>query len=139
MSIDFSTPFGQKVQQQLEQEQVIWLTTTSASGTPQPNLVWFLYQDGDVVVYTKPDALRLKNITNSPHVSLNFNSDAGGHEMTVLTGTAMVEPSVPNVAANDAYVQKYAEGIAAIGHTPQSMSDEYSVPIRITLRKARGW
>lgn len=139
MNIDFHSALGRTALEQLQNEQVLWMTTVSASGTPQPNLVWFLYDHGDVVIYTRPDAIRLKNIARNSQVSLNFNSDDVGGAMTVLTGIAVVEPSIPRVVDNPAYLQKYADAITGIGHTPQSMSDTYSVPIRIDLRKLRGF
>ena len=35
-------------------------------------------------------------------------------------------------------MQKYAEHIERIGHTPESFGDDYSVPVRIELTKLRG-
>lgn len=140
MSIDFSSDHGQRALRQLHDEQVVWLTTVGASSqTPHPNLVWFQYLDGDVILYTKPDAARLRNIEKYPHVSLNFDSAENGEQMTIFTGTAVVDPSIPSVALNPEYVEKYARGLEFIGQTAQSMSDEYSVPIRIKLEKLRGW
>ena len=52
---DPSTPFGQRVQRRLRDEQVIWLTTVGADGTPQPNPVWFLVDGTTVVVYNRPE------------------------------------------------------------------------------------
>lgn len=139
MNIDFSSAFGARVQEQLLNEQVCWLTTVGASDTPQPNLVWFLYQDEAVLMYTKPDAIRLKNIVRNNRVAINFNSDEDGHAMTVITGTATVDETVPPAIENSAYLEKYADGIKAIGLTPESFAREYSVPIRIEIRKVRGW
>lgn len=140
MGIDFSSDHGQRALRQLQNEQVVWMTTVgSSSQTPQPNLVWFQYLDGDVILYTKPDAARLRNIEVNPHVSLNFDSGENGEQMTIFTGTAVVDPSVPAVVLNPEYIEKYALGLEFIGQTAQSMSDEYSVAIRITLEKLRGW
>lgn len=140
MGIDFTSDHGQRVLQELDQEHVVWLTTIGgSSNTPQPNLVWHLYQDGDVIVYTKPDAVRLTNIAKNPRVSLNFDSKENGEQMTVLTGTAMVDPAIPAIINNPAYLEKYDEGITFIGLTHESMSETYSVPIRIRLEHMRGW
>jgi hypothetical protein len=37
--IDLTSEFGQHVAKRLVKEQVIWLTTVSSDGTPQPNPV----------------------------------------------------------------------------------------------------
>ena len=42
-SIDFTTEFGRRALNRLENEQVIWITTTSKSGAPQPSPVWFVW------------------------------------------------------------------------------------------------
>ncbi len=140
MSIDFKSDFGQKALAQLQDEHVVWLTTVGAkTDTPQPNVIWFLYQEDDVVIYTKPGAQRLENIAKNPKVSLNFNSPEDGEAMTVFTGTAIVDPAIKSVIHNQAYVEKYERWMENIGMTPQQMNDEFSVPIRITLEKLRGW
>lgn len=140
MGIDFTSEHGQRALQELEQEHVVWMTTVGgSSNTPQPNLVWYLYQDDDVIVYTQPNAMRLKNIAQNPRVSLNFDSKEDGEQMTVLTGTAVIDAATPVIINNPAYLEKYEEGIAFIGHTHESMSATYSVPIRIRLEKLRGW
>jgi len=38
---DPTTPFGERVARRLREEPVIWFTSTSRDGTPQPNPVWF--------------------------------------------------------------------------------------------------
>lgn len=140
MGIDFKSEFGKKALKQLHNEHVVWLTTVGAkTDTPQPNVIWFLYQDGDVIVYTKPGYQRLENIAKNPRVSLNFNSAEDGEAMTIFTGTAVIDPATKSVIHNPEYVEKYEHWMDHIGTTPQAMSDEYTVPIRITLEKLRGW
>jgi len=140
MSIDFSSEHGQRALEELRTEHVAWLTTVGGtSHTPQPNLVWFLYQDNDVIVYTKPDAIRLTNIAKNNRVSLNFDSKEHGELMTVFTGTAVIDPAVPAIIDNVPYLEKYDAGITQIGHTRETVSETYNVPIRISLDKLRGW
>ena len=140
MSIDFKSDFGKKALEQLQNEHAVWLTTVGAkSGTPQPNVIWFLYQDGDVIIYTKPGYQRLENIAKNPKVSLNFDSTEDGESMTIFTGTAVIDPATKSIIDNPEYIQKYEHGMDHIGTTPQAMSDDFSVPIRTTLEKLRGW
>ena len=138
MAIDFTTAHGQRALQELATEPVVWFTTVGDHGYPQPNLVWFLYDDGDVIIYTQPGTARRKHIAADPHVSLNFNSDPEGHRQTVLLGIAAEDTSLPKVKNNAAYVEKYAAGIAELGGTVESFSEGYSVPLRVTLTGLRG-
>jgi PPOX class probable F420-dependent enzyme len=99
--------------------------------------VWFIW-DGDesVSVYSQPGA-RVRNLESNPHVSLNFSGDGRGGDIVVLSGTATLDRDA-RADADDAYVAKYADHIARIGHTPESFADNYSVPVRIRLERLRG-
>ena len=138
-AIDFEAGNGPRVREQLEGETVVWLTTISDSQTPQPNLVWFLWDGESVLVYTQPRTFRLKNLAHRNHVSLNFNSDAAGSEMSVLTGTAYIDDSTPNAIDHPKYIAKYKDSIAHLGMTPESFSAAYSVAIRIVPERIRGF
>lgn len=135
--IDFSTGIGPHIARQLRDEHVVWLTTVSPDGTPQPNLIWFLWDDDSVLVYTQPDAIRIRNITQNNRVALNFN-ETGGH-MSVMTGTARLDPDAPAASDHEAYVAKYREGMAQLGMTPETFSTAYSVAIRIEPIRIRGF
>lgn len=139
MGIDFSTDHGKRVLGQLETEEVIWLTTVAKSGTPQPNPVWFQYVDDAIYVYTQETAKRLKNWVENDRVSLNFNTDAEGESVSVLTGRISVDDSFPKLIDNPAYIDKYREAIKRINTTPEQMSVEYPVVMKIKPEKLRGW
>ncbi len=139
MSIDFSTDHGKRALGQLESEEIIWLTTVAKSGTPQPNPVWFQFVDGNIYVYTQETAVRLKNFVENDRVSLNFNTSPDGEQVTVITGRISIDESFPKVVDNPAYLEKYADGLKAIGSTPEQMSTEYPVVMKIKPEKMRGW
>jgi PPOX class probable F420-dependent enzyme len=137
--IDTSSEFGQRVAKRLADEQIAWLATVDGSGTPQPNPVWFIWDGQTVLIYSQPDQAKIRNVERSGRVSLNFNSDFHGGDVAILTGTATIEPTAPAADQNPAYIQKYADGIASINMTPESFASSYSVPIRITPQKLRGF
>ena len=60
--IDFTTEFGQRALKRLQDEQVIWLSTTSPNGTPQPSPVWFVWKDDRVLIYSQPDTPKIRGI-----------------------------------------------------------------------------
>lgn len=139
MAIDFSTDHGKRALKQLENDEVIWLTTVAKSGTPQPNPVWFQYVDGKIYIYTQESAVRLKNFVENDRVSLNFDSGVDGEEVTVFTGRIGIDYDFPALIDNPAYIEKYAEGIKRIGSDPRKMSDEYPIAMVVTPEKMRGW
>jgi PPOX class probable F420-dependent enzyme len=137
--IDFTTGIGPRVLEQLHDELVIWLTTTSSDGTPQPRLVWFFWEEDSVLLYSQPGTAKLAHIARSPQVSLNFNSDPEGHQMSVMTGTATIDGSAPRAVDHTAYLEKYRDGIAGLNSTSEQFSDSYSVPVRIQIDRIRGF
>ena len=137
--IAFEGEFGERAARRLRDEQVVWLTTVGRDGTPQPSPVWFLWEDGTVLIYSKPDVPKVRNIARNAQVALSFNSDEHGNDVVVLTGTAEVLDARPPATDNAAYIAKYAAGIASIQMTPESFAAEYSQPIRVMPMKLRGF
>jgi PPOX class probable F420-dependent enzyme len=140
MSVIPDSEFGDRVCAKLREQVVVWLTTTSADGTPQPNPVWFLW-DGEsdwVLVYSANDAKRLEHVAVRPWVSLNFDGDGQGGDIVVLLGVAEQAPDEPSADQNEPYLAKYRERIGGIGMTEESFAQAYSVPLRVRFGKVRG-
>jgi PPOX class probable F420-dependent enzyme len=138
LQIDTSTEFGARVARRLAEEELIWLTTTAKDGTPQPSLVWFLWETGTLLIFSRPDTPKLRNIARNPRVALNFNSAADGGDMIVMTGSATTLES-PAAASVATYLQKYARGIAALGSEPDTFLQEYRQAIRVVPDRLRGF
>ena len=136
--VDTSTEFGQRVERRLREEKLAWLTTVDRAGTPQPVPVWFLW-DGDdgIVIYSRPDTPKLRAIARNPRVSLNLDGNGNGGDIVVALGEAAVSDDPPAHEV-PAYVEKYAPLIERNRWTPGSFAADYSVPIRITVRRVRG-
>jgi PPOX class probable F420-dependent enzyme len=138
--IDTSTAFGQRVQKRLDSETVIWLITQGKDGTPQPSPVWFLPEGGDsLLIYSQRDKPKLRNIEAHPTVALAFNTSPDGGDVVIFHGEARIDRDAPAAVDVPAYIEKYGASIAALGYTSQQFSDEYAVPVRVTLTRLRGF
>jgi PPOX class probable F420-dependent enzyme len=82
--IDLNTEFGHRVQNRLEQEPVIWLTTVDSKGSPQPRPVWFHWDGETVLIYSQAEGAKVRHIKHNPHVALNLNSTPDGGDVVVL-------------------------------------------------------
>jgi hypothetical protein len=71
-------------------------------------------------------------------VSLNLDGNGEGGDVVVVLGSAAVTDDLP-ANALPSYVEKYAAFIARNGWTPESFAAEYSVPLRITATRLRGF
>lgn len=136
--VDWSTPLGQNTLNRLATEQVIWLTTISASGFPQPRLVWFTWDGNSLLIYSTPVAKKLVHIAHNPKVALHFNSDAEGNDFQVILGLAVVEASAPPAHQNSAYLEKYQAGILGLGMSEAEYAVRFRVAIRVQPVRVRG-
>jgi PPOX class probable F420-dependent enzyme len=138
-TIDTTTPFGERAHRRLTEDKLAWLTTTSADGTPQPVPVWFLWDGADsFLLYSKPGTAKLANIEERPPVSLHLDGNGQGGDVVVVLGHAAVSDDPPTNEV-PAYVAKYAAFIARNSWTPESFAADYSVPLRITATRLRGF
>ena len=138
--IDLTSEFGGAVKRHLESQYVIWLTTVDATLTPQPRPVWFIWESDTFLVFSQPNAYKVKHIEEHPGVALHFNTDeTGDRHVIIFTGEAVIDPDVPPAHAVPAYLEKYTSGILALDMTPEGFSNEYSVAIRIRPTHLRGW
>jgi PPOX class probable F420-dependent enzyme len=127
------------VLRRLAEEPIIWLTTVRPNGQPQTSPVWFLMDDDEVLVYSRPAAAKVANITDNPRVALNLDGNGRGGAVITLEGRARLVPQHDPADAKAPYVEKYAAFIARNGWTPRSFAADYSLPIRIELHRLRAW
>ena len=135
--IDFTSEIGKLAAKRLRDEYVVWLTTSSKDGTPQPNPVWFYWDGKQFLIYTQPSAHKVRNIARNPRVSLNFNADDEGGSIVVFTGNAILNKNPPT--HDQRYLEKYRQQIPKIGLTPESLAASYSILIQVTPTKLRGF
>jgi PPOX class probable F420-dependent enzyme len=133
------TAFGKRVRRRLRDEQVIWLTTVGADGTPHPNPVWFWWDSGEILVYTRPGAHRLAHIRARPPVALHFNGNERGGNIVVLRGAARIDDQAPPAHRSRGYASKYRSGMVRVSGSATAFSEDYSVPIRIQVTGIRGF
>ena len=70
-------------------------------------------------------------------LALNLDGDGNGGDIVVALGEAALSDDPPAHELPD-YVEKYLPLIERNGWTPESFAADYSVPIRVTLRRVRG-
>jgi PPOX class probable F420-dependent enzyme len=91
-------------------------------------------------MYSIPNQAKLANIARNPNVALNLDSKKHGDGIVILTGSAAVDTHAPLLNKNRAYMAKYRAEIARLKlGTPAKMASEYSVAVRITPKKLRGF
>ena len=127
----------QHAERRLRDEKVAWLTTVRRDGQPQSSPVWFLWRDGEVVVFSKPTTQKVRNVQANPRVSVHLRDVDEGSDIISIEGEATIDEHYPQASALPAYVTKYRAMVADLGMDPTGFATAYSVPIRIRPTRMR--
>jgi PPOX class probable F420-dependent enzyme len=125
--------FTQEVSSRLQADHYGWLTTVAKSGQPVPKLVWFYFDGTDIVVYSMPNAAKVRHIGNHPRVSLNLDSDGNGGGIVVVGGEATVDATGADPRKDGPYWEKYEADAQRFG-LADGMGD-YDTRLKISIDK----
>jgi PPOX class probable F420-dependent enzyme len=124
----------------LESERLAWLTTVRADGQPQSSYVWFHSDGNNMVVLSRPNAGKVRNIRANPKVSFHLNGDDRGGRVLTIDAVAEIVAGDPDPDRIQAYVTKYDAAIrSALGTTPDEIRADYSTVVVITPSRVRSW
>ncbi len=136
-TLDPSTPDGARALGRLAADRIGWLTTIDPAGQPQSTPIWFLWRDGECLIYSHKRARRNGNVADRPLVSFNLHTDPGGGDVVTMEGVARIDLTAPAAIEDVAYLEKYGTMIAGYDWTPEWFSGEYAIPIRVTPTRWR--
>jgi PPOX class probable F420-dependent enzyme len=112
---------------------IAWLTTVRPDGQPVTVPVWFLLRhDETILLYTRPQTEKLRNIAANPKVSLVLDVTDIGRNIVRLEGTARRAHDQPPAHEHPAYLAKYTERMAALLGTPEQFATLFSAALIIT-------
>jgi PPOX class probable F420-dependent enzyme len=126
--------FTQEVTERLSSDKYGWLTTVAKSGQPVPRLVWFYFDGTDVIVYTEPNAAKVRHVKAHPRVSLNLDSDGNGAGIIIVGGVTSVDEEGADPLADERYVAKYGEYAASLGFSKEFLA-AYNTRLKIAVDK----
>jgi len=87
--LDLATEFGARADRRLREELIGWLVTVNPAGAPVPVPVWFLWEGaGSLLIYSRPNTAKLRNIAAGPRVSVHLDGDGAGGDVVVASGRA---------------------------------------------------
>jgi PPOX class probable F420-dependent enzyme len=133
---DPATPEGRHALERLATERIAWLSSVTSQGQPQTFPIWFLWEDGEILVYSAHNARRNANIAANPRVSLHLPDDLKGGDIVIVEGEARIDAGTSPVTDHAGYRAKYDEWITSQLGGVERMAAVYNVPIRI--RPTRG-
>jgi PPOX class probable F420-dependent enzyme len=136
-ALDPTTADGARVLRRLETELMGWVTTINPDGQPQSSPIWFLWRDGEVVVYSHKRAPRNANVEANPRVAFNLNTDPDGEDVVTMEG-APDRPGPSPSSADVAFQAKHRHMLDRYGWTPEWLAENYRSRSS-SPRRAGGW
>jgi PPOX class probable F420-dependent enzyme len=130
-TLDPRQPKDAHIRERLERNIIIWITSVRPDGRPHSVPVWFLWEDGTVLIFSKPDQ-KIRNLRANPAVVLALDDTQGGNDVVLFEGTAALPDPATISTTHPAYAAKYQHLLDEFQWTPESMAQDYSQPIRIT-------
>jgi PPOX class probable F420-dependent enzyme len=128
-----------RIRRFLEQEPVVWLSTVRPDGGPHLVPIWFWWDGEAVLVFSKPNAQKVRNLRGRPSVMLALGDAEDDFDVGMLEGTAELLERPTREVLPPGHLRKYARQLAAIGLTPEEYAATYSQVIRIVPSRALGW
>lgn len=135
--LDLTTEAGAAAAERLGRELIVWLTTVRPDGQPQSSAVWFLWQDGEILVYSRAGTPRIRNIESNPKVSMNLNSDSEADDVVTIEGEATIDRAAAGPISDPDMIGKYRELIERYGWSVEKYSVDYPLAIRIRPTRFR--
>lgn len=139
MIFDAGGETGARALERLRTEVIGWLTTVTPEGQPQTFPIWFLWEDGEAVIYSDHRARRNGNVRANPRVSLHLDDDGQGGDVVVLEGEARIDGRARPLTEHAAYLAKYGARIIDSFGSAEAMAAVYNVVIRIRPTRGRAY
>src|SRR5712675_68222 len=104
-----------RVEGRLHGNLIAWLTTVRPDGQPVSVPVWFLLRDdGTILLYSRPEKAKLRNLAGNPKVSLTLDVTDIGRNIVRIEGVAKRAHDQPPAHRQPGYLAKYLERIEAL-------------------------
>jgi PPOX class probable F420-dependent enzyme len=128
-----------RIERFLEQEPIVWLSTVRPDGAPHIVPIWFWWDGDALLVFSKPDAQKVRNLRARPAAMLALGDAEEDFDVGLIEGRAEILDRPTRDVMPAAHLEKYAEQMAAIGLTAAEYAETYSLVIRIVPDRFVGW
>jgi PPOX class probable F420-dependent enzyme len=123
----------------LEREPIIWLSSVRPDGNPHLVPIWFSWDGEAVLIFSKPDAQKVRNLRARAAVMLALGDAEADFDIGLLHGTAELLDVPTRDVITSEHLAKYATRMAAIGLDAETYAATYSQVIRIVPDEYLGW
>lgn len=129
----------QSIRSGLESQSVVWLSSTRPDGCPHVVPTWFLWDGRSILIFSKPNAQKVRNLRADPRVMVAVGDPNLDFDVELVEAIAEVAALPTDPAVPDAFASKYARIAAQAGLTMERFADVYPQPIWIRPTRWLGW
>ena len=139
--IDPTTKAGARVAERLERELILWLTTVTPAGQPQTSPVWFLWVDGEILLFSRADTPRLGQRPRQPPGGRHLRRRRRRRRRRLHRGRGpdRARAGGRSPTSRPPTSRSTRRSSTAYGWTMESMLVDYPVEIRIRPTRIRAW
>ena len=132
MVLDLHQERDAHIDRRLRTEPIIWLSSVRPDGRPHLVPVWYLWDGRTILIFSRPNAQKVRNLRHNRQVMLALDTADEGEDVVIVAGEATLLPAGSTDATLPAYAEKYAALMARIGTSPAAMASDYTQAIRVT-------
>jgi len=128
-----------RIDRLLRSEPVVWMSTVRPDGSPHLIPIWFSWDGEAIIIASKPNAQKVRNVRANPVVMLALGQPDEDFDVGLLEGRAELldVPAADVLPAS--HLTKYRAPMAAIGLTPDEFLATYTQIIRIVPTRYLPW
>ena len=123
----------------LEREPILWLSTVRPDGSPHLVPIWFSWDGEALLLFSKPDAQKVRNLRTRPSVMLALGDAEEDFDVGLIEGRAELLDRPTSEVLPASHLAKYAAQLVAIGLDADTYAATYSQVIRIVPDEFLGW
>ncbi len=130
---------SKRIDRLLHEEPVVWLSSVRPEGGPHLVPIWFSWDGREILIASKPNAQKIRNLRANPDVMLALGEAEDDFDVGLLEGRAELLDAPAAVVLPASHCTKYRSQMAAIGLTPGEFLATYSQVIRIVPTRFLPW
>ncbi|PKB68032.1 MAG: hypothetical protein BZY81_03285 [SAR202 cluster bacterium Io17-Chloro-G4] len=128
----------QEIAGYLAEAHVGHLVTIRPNGRPQVAPVWFLEDDGQAYVMADANAMKVRNVSRNPAVTLSIATDQRPLKYVVLNGNAQVaEGDITNMV--ERICVRYDGPVRGVEYAKELLAEMRMKVIEIQVTRVVGW
>lgn len=128
-----------RIERFLTEEPIVRLSTVRPDGGPHIVPIWFWWDGTAILVFSKPDAQKVRNLRARPSVMLALGDADDDFDVGMIRGGAELLDRSTSEVMPAAHLDKYRDRMAAIGLDADAYAATYSRVIRIVPSDYLGW